>query len=70
MYKSIWLFSFISYNYCQGTRDSGKEIRLVSLSLPCEEWEAKMYLIEELKNERVEFDEYSIVSLNINVTNS
>ena len=70
MYKSIWLFSFTAYSYCQGTKDNGQELRLVSLSLPCDEWEAKMYLVEELERQRIEFDKNSITSLNISVINS
>ena len=70
-FNSTWLFRFTSYSYCQGTRDrlSG-DLRLIQLTLPCEEWEAKNYLKETLSKERLEFDENSIESLTINITNS
>lgn len=41
MRSSVWLFTFTGYTYCQGTRDRGVGIRLISFTLPCEEWEAK-----------------------------
>ena len=68
--NSRWLFRFTSYYYCQGTRDRYSDLRLIQLTLPCEEWEAKNYLKETLSKERLEFDENSIESLTINITNS
>ena len=70
-FKSTWLFRFTSYYYCQGTRDRfAGDLRLIQLTLPCDEWEAKSYLKETLIGEGLEFDENSIESLNINITNS
>ena len=70
MYRSIWLFRFISYAYCQGTKDKYLDMKLISFTLPCEEWEAEMHLKRELRKANIEFDEESIESLTIFVTNS
>jgi hypothetical protein len=69
--KAIWLFRFTSYSDCQGTRDRYTEdLRLLTLTLPCTEWEAISLLTETLTNQDVEFDANTIKSLNINLTNS
>ena len=70
MRSSVWLFTFTGYTYCQGTRDVSVEVRLITFTLPCEEWEAKAALIKKLKADREEFDEDSIKSLTYKVTNS
>lgn len=69
--KHIWLFRFTSYSYCQGTRDTQYgDLRLLYMTLPCDEVEAKYHLIRKLNDENVEFDPESIENLSISITNS
>lgn len=68
--RPIWLFRFTSYSYCQGTKDSYEDMRLLFLTLPCTEDEAISLLTKTLTQQHVEFDSRTITSLNINLTNS
>ena len=68
--RSIWLFNFTAYSYCQGSEDVYEDKRLISTTLPCEEWEARTYLCAALSREGLKYDFDSITCLNINVTNS
>jgi hypothetical protein len=69
--QSIWLFWFVSYSYCQGTRDKHwGDMRLLHMTLPCEEWEARGYLEKTLKANNIEYDKNSIRALNVKITNS
>jgi hypothetical protein len=62
MTSNLWLFSFTSYTYCQGTRDRGFSYKLVKSSLPIEQWEAKKRLIDWFVGRDEEIDKESIKS--------
>ena len=68
--KAIWLFRFTAYEYCQGTRDRYEDMRLLTLTLPCDESEARHILNIHLTTNKVEYDKQSITCLNVNITNS
>ena len=69
--KHIWLFTFTSYSYCQGTKYANyNDLRLLTFTLPCDEQEAIHYLATSLEDNNIEFDYKSIKSLSINITNS
>lgn len=70
MMQSIWLFKFTEYSYSQGTKDRGEGMRLLHMTLPCEEFEARDALINLLNKEGIEFEETSIVCLNRKIQNS
>lgn len=69
-YSSIWLFSFTGYSYCQGDEDYYGDTRLITFSLPCEESEARKYLVKNLEENHVKYNKDSIVSKNIKIINS
>lgn len=66
----IWLFKFTAYSYCQGSRDSYEESKLLIFTLPCEKQEAKSHLINYLNAYKIEFESSTIESCNIFITNS
>lgn len=66
----IWLFKFTAYSYCQGSRDSYEGSKLLIFTLPCEQWEAKSYLINYLDAYKIEFEPVTIEACNIFITNS
>lgn len=69
-FTHIWLFKFIAYSYCQGTRDRYEAYKLLILTLPCGKFEAIDALKTYLKSNKIEFEPNSIESENIFITNS